>query len=264
MAKAIFSPFAGFILYDAVYSGTAPSSTYALSTFAENRPDRRVKWGATTVTITATLAGGSRKADLFALPISNIDAGATKLSLTNGAGLNVPITVPAVPTGPYGRLPLTTVTDLRGLASAGTRTSNVWNVIITANSVNLTMGAAIWLGTCVDFTANFRPGLVQGSRFFNGGDTNFFGTTNRVRSRARQRFAEFSIPTLNAQRDAVMDWVDSGEGSGLPSILWTDPSVNDALYGSFADEVSNALVVPNYSPIDGLRFTEWSKGIPLL
>src|SRR5262245_46684151 len=128
MASAIFSPFSGFILYDAVYSGTAPSSTYSLATFNFLRPDWRVKWGATTVTVTATL-GGSRKADLFALPISNVDAGATKLSLTNGAGLNVAITVPAVPTGPYGRLPYTTVTDLRPLASSGTRTSNVWNEI---------------------------------------------------------------------------------------------------------------------------------------
>jgi hypothetical protein len=262
MANAIFSPWSGYILYDAVWSGTAPMTSYALTTFGYVLPDWMVRWSATTVTVTATLAGGARKADLFALPMSNIDAGATKLALTNGAGLNVAITIPVTPTGPYPRLPYTAVCDLRPLASAGTRTSNVWNLVITANSVNVTMGGAIWLGTCVDFTKNFRYGLIQGSQFYNPGPTNSFGTVLRMRAKTRTRWCDIDVPARDAQRDAFMDWADSGEGAGLPSVFWPRPEINDALLGSFPDEISNTWKLVNYSPM-AFRFTEWSKGLPL-
>lgn len=262
MANALYSPHSGYILADAVYTGTAPMATYSLDTFAYIRPNWRVKYDVKTVTVTATL-GASRKAEVLALPMSNIDAGSLVLSLTNGAGLNVAVPVPAVPTGIYGRLPLTTVLDLRGLASTLTRTSNVWNLVITANSVNVTLGAAIWLGTLVEFTANFRPGLIQASKFYNGSETNFYGTENKVRSRARTRFCDLAVPSRDAQRDAFMEWGDAGEGSGLPSLFWPNPSVNDALLGSWPDEFSNTWVIANYSPME-FRFTERSKGIPLL
>jgi len=260
--SAILGPFSGYILWDAVWSGTTPSTGYSVGDFAYMKPGKKVIYGTTTVTVTATLAGGARKADLFAFPMHNIDAGSSKLSLTNGSGLNVVIAVPTQPTGPYGRLPLTTVCDLRTLANAATRTASVWNVVITSNSVSVRLGAGMWLGTAVDFC--FRPRATRGHHFSNGNETSFYQEVNRIRSRTRRRSLQFAVPSLDAQRDQILDAVDSGEGSGLPSVLWPITTVNDGLYGSFGDEVSDTWVRPNYSPMDDLVFTEWSKGIPFL
>jgi hypothetical protein len=261
MANAICSPYSGYILYDAVWSGTAPMSTYSLATFTYLRPDWRVRYSVTTATITATL-GASRLADLVVVPMSNL--GPSVLSLTNGSGLNVPVPVPAVPTGPYGRLPLTAVLDLRPLASAGTRTASVWNWVITSNSVNITMGAALWLGSAVNFTANFRPYAVFSEHYYNIPATNEYGSVYRERSRAKTRSMDFGVPARDAQRDQLMEWAGSGEGAGLPSVFWPNPSVNDAFLGTLPDDVSNTWIVSNFSPVDGIRFTELSKGIPLL
>jgi len=259
--SAILGPFSGYILYDAVWSGTTPSTGYSVGDFAFTKPGKKIIYPATSATVTATL-GASRKADLFAFPMHNIDAGSTKLSLTNSSGLNVQIQVPTQPTGPYGRLPLTTICDLRPLANAATRTSSVWNVVVTSNSVNVRVGAGMWLGTAVDFC--FRPRLIRGHLYSNGTESNFFQEVNRIRSRTRRRSTRFSVPSLDAQRDQILDAIDSGEGSGLPSVLCPISTVNDGLYGSFGDDVSDVWVRPNYSPMDDLVFTEWNKGIPFL
>lgn len=261
MANALFSRYSDYILSDATWSGTAPQSTYELATFAYLRPDWRVKYGATTVTITATI-GTPRKADVFALPMHNLDPGTspTIARLTNNNGFAVDLDIPAVPAD---SLPLTAIRDLRNDASASTRTATVWNLVITGNSVNVTLGALIWLGLLNEFTANYRPGFRIGERRFNSTAANAFGTVNRVNYQARERYLEYSVPSRDAQRDALVDWARSGEGSGLPSLFWPDPSVNDALVGSWPDEYASTPLIRNFSPMDGIRFTEWSKGVPI-
>lgn len=262
MANALFSSYADYILGDATWSSNvAPMTTYSVDTFAEIRPDKRVRWGGKTVTITATL-GAAIRADVVAIPMSNLDPGTspTIFRLTNDQGLDVN---PELPVVPSDHLPLTCVYDFRQALNASTPAS-VWNFIIANNSVDVTLGAALWLGQLREFTANFRPSPIIGEQRLNSGGSNEYGTINRVRSRARIRSFEFSVPSRDAQRDTLIEWARAGEGSGLPSLFWPDPSVNDALLGSWPDEYANTWVIDNFSPMDGIRFTEWSKGIPLL
>jgi len=140
----------------------------------------------------------------------------------------------------------------------------VWNWVIANNSVNVTLGAALWLGTLTEFTANFRPEFELGEDRFNSQVTNVYGVENCVRTRARQRWATFSVPSRDAQRDQFFEWARAGEGGGLPSLFWPDPSVNDALLGKWPNTFSSSWVIANYSPMSGVRFTELNKGIPLL
>lgn len=261
MARPIVSSAAAYILTGATWStSVTPAAKYDVATCAYLRPDWRIRWAAKTVTVTATL-GSSARADVVAIPMSNLDPGSAVLALTNGAGLNVPIPIPTLPAD---RLPLTAVCDLRDLASEGTRTSTTWHFVITANSVDVTLGSCLWLGTAVDLSPGVRPGIQLGEIRFNGLDPNAYGTVNRVRMRTRQRWCAFGVPSTTTDRDALVEWARAGEGSGRPSLFWLDPSVNDAFIGSWPDEYSSSLIVRNFSPMDGLRFTEWSKGLPLL
>ncbi len=260
--SALFSPYSGYILYDAVWSGTTPLTTYSLTQLAYLRPDWQIRFGVVNPTITATLAGGARLADVVAIPMSNLDSGTspTILRLTNSAGLDVTVEMASLPAD---RIPLTTVLDLRGLASAGVRTSNVWNFIINNNSANVILGSALWLGTLSAFTENFRPGITMGEVRHNGTQMNEYGVVNRVRARTRTRFAEFAVPSRYAQRDAFVEWARSGEGSGLPSLFWPLPTVNDCFFGSWTDTYASTYLVHNYSPMDNIRFEEWNKGLPV-
>jgi len=260
MANALYSSYADYILGGAAWtSSVAPMASYALATFGYLRPDWLVQWNVKTVTITATIS--SKQADIVAVPMSNLSAGTspTILRVTNNQGLDVTVELPTVPAD---GLPLTAVYDFRTAPNASTP-ATVWNFVIANNAVDVILGGALWLGRVHEFTANFRPSPVVSDQRYNGNVPNLYGVVHRMRSRARTRSFEFGVPSRDTQRDALMEWIRAGEGSGLPSIFWPNPAVNDALFGSFDDTYGSVWVVDNFSPMDGLRFTEWSKGTPL-
>lgn len=249
---SVFSPYDGFTLAGSVYTGTAPMATYDLARFEYARPDWRVKYNVTSVTVTAT--GTSRKADVVAVPMHN----ATAITIANNNGLGAQaLTIPAIPSD---GIPLTAVLDLRPLASASTRTATVWTFVFTGPS-NITLGALLWLGTVSEL--EFTVGLVVKEKRFNGGDANFFGIKNRVRARTRERFVELVDPADFTQRAALVSWARAGEGSGLPSLLWTKTNVNDALIGTLRDEYGGPETTNDYAPFS-VTFTELNKGLPLV
>lgn len=263
MANALFSSYADYILWDAVWSSSvAPITNYSVDTFSEMRPDKRVKFNVKTVTITATKSGSAQRGDVVAVAMSNLDPGTspTILRLTNEQGLDVTIELPVVPAD---GIPLTAVLDFRQAANASTP-ATTWNWIIANNSADVTLGALLWVGQLREFTANFRPEFELGETHFNGGDTNVYGIENTIRYRTRQRWATFSVPTRDAQRDTFFEWARASEGGGLPSLFWPDPSVNDALLGKWPNQFSSRWVIANYSPMDGIQYNEMNKGLPLL
>lgn len=261
MSNALYSPYNGYILHDAVWTGTAPSdSSYKVTDFAFIRPDWRVKFSGTTVTITATTPGPKRLGEVFAFPMHNITPGSpTILHLTTGDGFDHAVPIPAMPSD---GLPLTAILDLRTLGTTGQKTTNVWNAVITTNGANVTLGAAMWVGTLIEFERDFLLGVKLGEKRFNVSSvTNKFGVTNRARARTRERYIDLSVFASAAQYAQFLDWMRAGEGSGLPSLLWPIPAVNDAMLGSYGDAFEATGSELMY-PIS-FRFTEWSKGEPI-
>ena len=125
------------ILAGSTVSGTAPSSTYSLATLLTMQPAARVRWGSPTVSVTFTLDAPAR-GDVFVLPVSNLEEsidGASPESvavLTNGAGLSVALTIPALQ---GNGLPGTVCVDLTDAEPNATiRTSAVWTLTI-ANEI---------------------------------------------------------------------------------------------------------------------------------
>jgi hypothetical protein len=266
MANAIYQTYADYILAtagvpNAVFTGTAPlNSTYSLSDFAFLRPDWRVKFGSGTVTITITLPIAKR-ADIFALPMHNL-SGAV-LTLTNGSGLSQAITLATLS---EDSIPLTTVVDLTiGTPVAATRTSNVWNLVISGNAVNVTLGGAIWLsGNSRSFNRNFKWGFTESEQHGLAAEhINEYLTAARLGTFSKTR--SLTCQTL-ARDQGVTDfraWYRANCGRAHPSLLWPDPSVNDAYLGVWQPELSVVRGYPNASDV-ALKFDELSKGIPLL
>lgn len=258
--NALFSPYDSYILGGATWSGTTPISSYALSTFGYLRPDWRVKWNVKTLTVTATIGSG-KQADVVAIPMSNLDTGTspTILRLTNNQGLDVVVEIPAVP---EDGIPLTAVYDFRLAPNAGTP-ATVWNFIIANNSVDVTLGALLWLGRLTELNPNFRPSPIWSEQQHNTSVPNASGAVNVVEHGTRTRWVDLAVPSRDAQRDQLIAWARAGRGSARPSLFWPDPAVNDALIGSWPDEYANTWVIANFSPMD-FRFTEKPKGPALI
>ncbi len=219
-----------------VFSGTAPLTSYDLATYALGQPAARVRYGATSATITITL-GSPFQGDVFALPISNASA----IQLTNGAGLNVAIPVPAMT---RSRITKTAVADLTLLqANPTTRTSTVWHVALSGPN-NLTVGGAVLLyGPIHRLLEPFLAPTATGSRKapINRQKTSYVTETqNEYGTRYLQALGTFDqIITLNhyerspASVADFEDWFEGSLGGGLPSLLWQDPSIVDAWYGTW-------------------------------
>lgn len=260
MANAIYQTYADYILAGGTWSGTAPSTTYALSDFAFLRPDWRVKFGATSVTITITL-GSSKRADIFALPMHNL-SGAV-LTLTNGSGLSQAITLATLS---EDSIPLTTVVDLTaGTPVAATRTSNVWNLVITGNAVNVNLGAAIWLsGNSRSLNRNFNWGFTESEHHGLAAEhVNEYLTSARLGTFSKTRTLNCQTLARAAGVTELRSWYRANCGRAHPSLLWPDPSVNDAYLGIWQDVFNVTRRFTNANDVS-LTFDELSKGIPLL
>jgi hypothetical protein len=253
--------------HNAIVTGTAPLTSYALQNLTFGRPDWRVKWGTGTVTITFTLPGPVL-GDVFVLPMSNLDA--SVLTLTNGAGLSVPITI--LP--PTRWSPDTTAVNLTLLQpNNATRTSNVWNLVIAGNSKNVTLGAAVLLYSPVhhlieDFLAAgpSRRNYVGHSKL--SGQTN---VQNQYMVRYIQSLQSFEktitlnhYETSQASIADFEDWYDANYGGGLPGFLFPNLTLPDeAYYGVWDQTFFVRQLEAQLHEVD-VKFYELSKGIPLL
>ncbi len=265
--QSLYQAYSDYILFDAVWSSTvSPLTTYSVTQLAYLRPDWRIKWGVTTVTITATL-GGSRQGDLVVVPISNLDAAV--LTVTNGAGLNQPITLN---TPGSGNWPETSWIDLTrsdlngGLGwSVGQRTSSVWNFVIAGNSKNITLGSALWIsGPRRALPFSLAKGADLDRTYAKASKPNEYLVEFVLDLQSRQQTLSASTEvTSETDRAAVATWIDGSHGASLPSVFVRDTTINRALLCYAMSPYREHRVSPTAYTIP-IALRELAKGIPLL
>lgn len=242
-----------------VTSTFAPLTSYTLATMNTDRPDARVLFGVTTVTITWTL-GSPALGDILVIPTSNLEGAV--LTLTNGAGLSQAITIPAMT---VNRIPKTIVADLSVLVpNPTTRTSNVWNLVIAANANNVKMGGAVYIFSP---KRTLTPGDINQvfvlARQHAGIDTpNMYLTRYRQDFQTQIRSLSGKITCGAAQAADLESWYDDNGGNTLPGLLWPDSGVGDAYIGTLSSVVASSHKIADVYDV-GLTFSELSKGKPV-
>lgn len=259
--NAVFQAADENILRQATWSGTLPADTYARATFAQFDPAARVLYTGGTATITAAIAAPAR-GDVLAIPVTNADA----LTLTNGAGLDVDIPIPAMT---RNRIPRTIVCDLSRLEpNSATRTSNVWHAVLTCSTANLVVGAAIALySPRTDFlVGDFQWGGSESRTAYGSVHENEYGSRYLLTRETMRRSVKLTKLATQADLDAVEAWCDGNGGAFGPGFLWPNPEVNDAYLGTVPDTLDVTRVAPTSDgPVFSvsLAFVELSKGRPV-
>lgn len=258
MSVGLFSRPDDNILTGSTPSGTTPSTTYSLATVLDNVPLERVLFPTGTATITFTL-GSSKRGDLLFIPVHNLDAGATVLTLTNGNGFSAAITVPAMP--PH-RIPAGIVADLRGLASASTRTDTVWHVVVTSNSVPVLFGGCIWIGQIRTFDRNFRWGARNDVGFNQNITKNEYGTEyvvdyETINDGYTCSFADAS----DSDGATLLAWTQATHGGVLASVFWPD-TAGEAFLGRTPAKFAQTYQYTNWREVPWV-FPAITKGKPV-
>ncbi len=266
----IFARFADNILVGAVItSSVAPVSTYSLTTLASMNPAARVIFGVPTVTVTFTLPGGSALGDLLCLPMHNLHAGSspTVLTITNGAGFSAGVIIPALQADDF---PPTLVVDLR--AFAGTRTSNVWRLVITSNADNVVLGGAVAIYTplrsFLGVSANSDGGVV--GEFTEAETPNNLRQENEYKTPYIQEYGTVSrsvtwslILEDRAALREIRDWFRANAGSARPSLFSPypdEPADFSPYFGTWQDTLTITTIDQAHTMIQNV-FTEWPKGL---
>lgn len=244
----------------AVTSTVAPLATYSLATLLLRNPAARVRFGVGTVTVTWTLDAPAR-GDIFVLPVSNLDAGTGVATLTNGAGLSVGLTVPAMQ---KSGIPRTLAVDLvLAQPTALTRTSDVWNLVVSGNSVPLTLGGAAFLFSEKRTLEALQWGIGYRKRHHAKQETNEYGGRYRTNLRTNTRELDCTASAEPAEVMALEDFYDANAGLVDPGLLWVQRTELDAYIGTW-QEVFEARQRDGVLLYDvAMRFSELSKGKPV-
>lgn len=260
MANAVFQAADENLLRAAAWSGTAPASTYSLTTLASLDPASRVLFSSGTATITATAASG--RGDILVIPVTNADS----LTVTNNNGLSESIPISAMP---RNRIPATIVADLTALEPNGTvRTATVWNFALVCSSANLQVGGAIALYTPRTELAagDFQWGGTDARTFYGIEHENEYGVRYRQVRDTMRRSVSLTKLATQADLTALLAWFDNSNGKYGTAFLWPDPAVNDGYLGSLQEKLEFTRLAPTsvgtlYSV--AIQFEELSKGRPV-
>lgn len=245
-----------------VTADSAPQSSYALTTFGRRDPATRICWSVTDLVLTFTLAAPQR-GDVLVVPCANLDEGTlltTVLRLTNGAGLDIPVPVPAMQ---QNGIPRTIVVDVAAAEpNATTRTSDVWNLEITGNASAITFGGLVCLFPkrtleVVDW------GLSYTKRQHRQELTNEHGRRVRTNLRTNTRAVTFSMTLEAADAPDVEDWYDASSGSVDPTLLWIQLAELDALVGTLGETFAAQQQAGAFVYKTSFDFAELSKGKPV-
>ena len=277
----IVQRYTDYILVGATWTASvAASASYNVTDLQFLNPAKRILWSVKTVTITATL-GGAVLGDIFALPFSNLDPAV--LSITNNGssgGINQAVTVPAASPGGW---PNTAWIDLTNPAlngglgwSTGQRTASVWNFVITSNTNNVLLGAAIWVSgpkrTLARnlVTVSAIPSGASASaaktttEYFRSITTNSYGVdlVYDYGTMKRELVGDY-IAISSTEQNVFTNWLDGSRGGNLPSLFVRDATINDAILGyANARVLTDWIQYPNSAKYS-LTMTELSKGTHL-
>lgn len=249
------------VFADATITSTvAPSSTYSLATLNTQVPAARVRFGSGTVTITWTL-GSAARGDIFVLPVSNLDAGTGVATLTNGAGLSVGLTVPAMQAN---GIPRTLVVDLAlAQPTALTRTSTVWNLVVSGNTANLILGGAAFLFTPKRTLDAIQWGIGYRKTQHVRETMNQYGGRYRVNFRTNTRELDCVARVEAGDLDDLENWYDANAGLTDPGLLWVQRDELDAYIGTWQEVFEARQVGQTFQYDVSMQFSELSKGKPV-
>ncbi len=243
------------ILRDATMGGTTPSTSYSLATMNTMNPADRVRFGSGSCTITWTLAT-SKTGGVLILPISNADAGSGVVSLTNGAGLNVAVPIPA----PYRTGHARTV--MLDFSLAGSLTSNSWTLHFSGNSAPVIIGAAVGI-----FPKQVLPGLrfefSYAKKYAVSDEPNEYLTRYRFNYRAHERTLNGVIWTPGSSLSVIEDLFDGGNGSAEPGFLAPQLPGIDPCFGTWPDTFNPSRVGDTDEFSIPLVIRELAKGKPV-
>lgn len=255
----IVQGYTNYILSDAVWTANvAVMATYDVTDFRFLRPSKRIRWNTGTVTITATLPV-ARRADVMAVPFSNLDPAV--LTLTNngsGGGLSQAIAVPA--RSPSGFCRYTAWKDLTAF-TVGQRTASVWNWVIAANSLNVIMGAALWLsGPIVTLSHALNKGVERPLDYPQSVITSEAGEELPFPQGTHQRGLTGSYQAESEAEGLVWeDFIDSSLGGGYPCFFVRDTAKNDGILGFGRTKRITTDAYPAVQTYD-FSLTELNKG----
>jgi hypothetical protein len=257
----LYQSYADYILANATWSANVtPMATYDVTTLGYLRPDWRIKWATGTVTITATLSG-ALQGDIVAVPMSNLDAGS--LTVTNNGGSGGVNQVIAIPAKSVGGWQPTAWFDLTQTWSVSQRTASVWNFVVTGNSVNLTIGAALWIsGPKTTFDHGFTVNTAHDVPTYYGlHQTNEYGVDFVLDLGAKKRMMTGTFDAKESMSTAIMGWVDGCRGNNRPGLFVRDTLLNDALCPMYPAATIDAYRVAPHMDKIVVTLTELNKGI---
>jgi len=261
MANAIFQAADENILRTATWAVTAGSTIYNPVYFRRLDPAIHVVFAGASGTLVAAIP--SARGDVLAIPVTN----AYSLTVTNGAGLSVSVPVPVMPTS---GIPFTLVCDLALLEpNPTTRTSNVWGFAFTSISGALAVGAAIALYAprreLLD--GDFQWGGTETRAAFGNAQESAAGVRYLNPRQAMRRSARLTKLALQDDVEALQGWFDGSRGRFDAALLWPDPDVNDAYFGTLGERLDVTRVAPTSDgPVFSvsLQFDELTKGRPVV
>jgi len=196
------------------------------------------------------------------IPVTNADA----LTVTNGAGLSELI---PIPTMTRNRIPKTIVCDLALLEpNPAVRTSTTWNFAFTCSTANLVLGAAIalYVPRRELLAGDFQWGGSESRTTFGTVKENEYGNRYRLSDHTMRRSVKLTKLATEADLTAFEQWFEQSYGAYGPTLLWPDPSVNDAYLGTLKDTLEVTRLAPTSDgPLFSLaiEFEELSKGRPV-
>jgi hypothetical protein len=260
MAPPLYGSWEDNILLNAVITSTvAPLSTYALTTLAAGNPAERVLFGNTTVTITFTLPS-SVLGEVLVIPMHNLTPGSTGvLTLTNSAGLSVPVTIEALEGGGF---PPTLIVDF---SAESNKTDDVWNLVVAGNVANLIMGGAIAIYAKKTFaTWAIKSGIswqFTERLTWNETETPNEYATPYVQDYGTQSKQVDAVAYVdNGDVQYVRNWFLANHGRSRTGMFWPDPTDDSAAYyGRWQKTLEVAPLTPTKKSIR-ITFDEWPKG----
>jgi hypothetical protein len=244
-----------------ITASVAPMSNYSLTTLGQSRPDFRVKWNVTTVTITFTIA--SSLGDILVIPMCNVSTGAMTLSNTTGGG--AVSTVVPIPAATRSGIPRTICLDIKSLyPTASDRTSTAWRLVIASNAANVQFGGAVAIySPKVQLQRGFGWGIKYRGTGGSFETDNPYLVISQQSTGTLRREIDFSSPASDSDADALEGMFDGCFGRSKPGFIWPDPDVEDGLFGIWQSTFERSRDFIDYQMIHG-TFTELTKGPRLI
>lgn len=233
-------------------SGTVNSS-FPLTNIQDLNPAKPTKTTGTAATFRATF-GAPVVLEMVSFGPHNL-AGAT-VTLTNGAGLSRPITIPS---NREDGLSVNPFDDFSAVAQA-TRTSTTWDLVITGAAANIAIGE--WQLIATKRTLDIRWGVEDTEDHRTIVHETDYGAKLKYWLGVSQRSLRAKV-NRESERANLLSLIRSAQGQYKAFILILDSSVNDAWLVDLATDAREfTREHTNITDVD-LGFVELQRGLAL-